>query len=76
VAQNEELQLKTRRHLMRQWLGIESCAYVLLCLVLVTTAWTNHFVSTATVLVTWAIAGCALILAFRAIYRGRHQPSP
>ena len=73
MTQNKELPLQTRRSPMRQWLGIESSAYVLVCLAVVTTAWMNHLVSTAAVLVTWAIAGGALTVAFRAIYRKRHR---
>ena len=75
MAQIEKFRLKSRRNPVRQWLGIEFSAYVLVCLVLVTTAWKNNFVSTAAILLTWVIAGGALTLAVRGIYRERHQRS-
>ena len=75
MTQSEEFQSKGRRSPARQWLGIEFSAYVLGFLVLVTAAWKNDLVSTTALLMSWAIAGCALSLAVRGIYRDLHRPS-
>lgn len=62
---------KNQRNPTRQWLSIELCAYVLLCLSLVTVAWANGHLSWAAVLVAWLLAAGVLTLALRGIYRGR-----
>jgi hypothetical protein len=69
-------QVKTRRNPTRQWLSIEVSAYVLVCLTLVTVAWTNNHLSGAVVIGVWVVAGLMLALAFRGIYRGRHRRWP
>jgi hypothetical protein len=70
---NQTHQVKTRRNPTRQWAGIETAAYVLVCLALVTVAWTNNNLSGAVVIGAWAVAALILALAFRGIYRGRHR---
>jgi succinate dehydrogenase hydrophobic anchor subunit len=66
-------QIKTRRNPTRQWLSIEVSAYILVCLSLVTVAWTNNHLSGPVVIGAWVVAGLMLTLAFRGIYRGRHR---
>jgi len=64
---------ETRRDPVRQWLSIEVSAYVLVCLSLVTVAWTNNNLSGSVVIGAWVAAGLMLSLAFRGIYRERHR---
>jgi hypothetical protein len=66
-------QVRTRRNSIRQWLGIETSAYILVCLSLVTVAWTNDLVSGAVAIGAWLVAGLMLTAAFRAIYRGHRR---
>jgi hypothetical protein len=73
VARNEGKQTKSRRNPMRQWLGIELSAYILLCVSLMTVAWTNHLHSGAVVLPAWGFGGSILALTLRRIYLGRRQ---
>ena len=63
--------LKNHRNPTRQWLSIEVSAYVLVCLSLVTVAWTNRHLSLTAVLGAWLLAACLLTLALGGIYRGR-----
>ncbi|HTC54570.1 MAG TPA: hypothetical protein VK700_21715 [Steroidobacteraceae bacterium] len=60
-----------RRQLTRQWLGIEVFAYVLVCVSLITVAWTHDTVSGVAVLTAWVLAEWVLGLLARAIYRAR-----
>ena len=69
MAQNKIVSTKTPRYPTRQWLTIEVSAYILVCLALVTLAWTNGHLSVATVVVAWVLAGCVLTLTLRGIYR-------
>jgi hypothetical protein len=73
VARIEGKQTKSRRNPMRQWLGIELAAYVLLSVSLMTAAWTNHLLSGAVVLLAWGFAGSVLVLTLGGIYLKRRQ---
>jgi uncharacterized membrane protein len=66
--------VRNRRNPMRQWLGIEVTAYVLVCLSLVTVAWANDRVSGLAESAALMIAACVLTLALRGIYRRRRRP--
>ena len=44
-----------RHFRVRQWFGIELSAYVLICVFLITTAWTHQHVSGFVVVAAWAI---------------------
>jgi len=61
--------MKSRRSPMRRWFSIEVAAYILVFLALVTAGWANNQVSGIVALGVWALAGCALALAARGIYR-------
>src|SRR5579862_8215846 len=58
----------------RHWFNIEMSAYLVLCLFLVSVAWTNKLVSGVALAGTWMVAGGILALAIRAIYRGYRRP--
>lgn len=73
MVQIEETLTRNRRDPMRQWLGIEITAYVLVCVSLVTVAWANNHVSGLAELGAVAIAACALSAALWGIYRRRHR---
>ena len=73
MPRNDRSQALSQRNPGRQWLGIEICAYVLLCVSLITVAWTQHQVSGVVALAAWVLAGFALTLAARRIYRTRQR---
>ena len=73
MVQIEKTQTRNRRDPMRQWLGIEIAAYVLVCVSLVTVAWVNNHVSGLSELGAVVIAACVFSAAWRGIYRRRHR---
>jgi hypothetical protein len=73
VEQIEGIQTSNTRDPMRQWLGIEITAYVLVCVSLVTVEWANNYVSGLTESAAVVIAACVLIPALRGIYRRRQR---
>jgi hypothetical protein len=67
----KQIQPGSRRKPLRQWLIIETSAYVVVCVSLVTAAWANDHVSGEVVLGAWMVAGWIMALALRGIYRAR-----
>ena len=72
MDKTKEIAATRRRNPTRQWLSIEVSAIVLLCVSLVTVAWANNRVSTATAIGACVVAGCVLTLALRELYHRRH----
>ena len=73
---SEVSRIHPRRKAMRQWLGIELSAYVLLGILLVTEAWSNSHASGTVVLALWVLVGCVLALWIRGLYRRLGQTPP
>jgi hypothetical protein len=84
MNRNEISSAASRRNPMRRWLGIEFSAYVVGCVLLVTTAWENGTASNAAAFVAWAVAAGFVALIAEGLYRKhirsrqldrRHRPT-